>query len=470
MYKIKSIIFVIIFLIPAGVLAQEAFILNLEQCRDMALENSEVMKIADENFGKAQGERMAAHSAWFPNVSASATGMYKNIGIQEELYLPTQVFDATTGQLVPNIVVDPGTGQPITGSDGNPIFNTYGYLPIDITLYGGMMAGVSAQQPLYAGGKIRAGNKMAQIGESMADTNKGLQEANLIYATDQAYYIYLSTKAKVRLARGYQELLAEVLSMVRNSHEAGMTNRNELLKVQVQYNDASLHVQKAETGLVLTRMSLCRIIGVDLHSSLEITDSIPDFQYNAGHLGLATAADRLEYQLMKKQVEIAEQNINLVRGDYLPTAGISFGYNYSIIGLEGMNNQSDHGVSAMASINIPITTFGERKGKLQSARADQQIRQLEMEQANQYLQLEMEQARLNYNDAWTRVEMTETAVEQAAENMRVSDDNYSLGMETIVNLLEAKAEWAKANSSRIDALTSFKIQESNLLRVSNRLK
>ena len=48
--------------------------------------------------------------------------------------------------------------------------------------------------------------------------------------------------------------------------------------------------------------------------------------------------------------------------------------------------------------------------------------------------------------------------------------NYNLGMETIVNLLEAQAQWQKAYSDKIDALTDLKIKESNYLRVTNRFK
>ncbi len=470
MYKIRSIIIFILFLVPVGILAQDEFNLNLEQCQTMALENSEVIKIADENLGKAQGELMAVRSAWLPNVSASGISMYNKLEIQNEIYLPTQVYDPITGGLVPNIAIDPGSGQPIIGPDGNPVFNTYGYLPIDMNFYGGVMASVTAQQPLYAGGKIVAGNKLARIGENMAETNKALQEAELIYATNQAYYLYLSTKEKVKLASQYQRLLAELFTVVNDSYETGMINRNELLKVQVKYNEASLQVQKAETGLALTQMSLCRIIGVDLHSRLVIIDSITNVQYNPGSIGPAIVGDRMEYQLMESQVNIAEQNISLVRGDYLPMAGVSMGYSYFMLGMKDMDNFEDHGFRAMASLTIPITNFGERKGKIKSAKADYNIKQLEMEQGAQYLQLEIERARLYYADADARVKMTFAAVEQANENMRVSDDNYSLGMETIVNLLEAKVGWQNAYSSYIDALTSFKVRESNLLRVSNQLR
>ena len=59
----------------------------------MAEENSEVIKIAEENISKANGEKMAAKSAWLPNISLSGTGMYNKNEIDMELIMPTKVFD-----------------------------------------------------------------------------------------------------------------------------------------------------------------------------------------------------------------------------------------------------------------------------------------------------------------------------------------------------------------------------------------
>jgi len=303
----------------------------------------------------------------------------------------------------------------------------------------------------------------------MAVENKKLKEFQIIYETDKLYYTFLSVKAKVKLALEYQKLLEELVNVVEDSYQTGMTNRNELLKVKVKYNEASLQVQQAQTGLELTRMSLCRIIGADLNTYLEINDSISTVNFDAEGITKAIASERVEYQLMQNQLKLTEQNIKIVRGDYMPTAGVSVGYNYFLLGLQDQENYDQHGFNAIASIKIPITNFGERKGKITAAKADYNIRQLELQQAEGFLQLEIEQARLTYVDAFSRVKMTAEAVEQASENMRISDDNYSLGMETIVNLLEAKAQWQQAYTNNIDALANFKIKESNLLRVANEL-
>lgn len=456
---------------PVFVKAQTSnvLVLNLEKCRSMAQENSEVIKIAKENISKASGERTAAQSAWLPNVSLSGTGIYNKNEINEEIIMPTKVFDMASGELVPNIAINPMTGEPIIGPDGNPVFNTYAYMPVDITIQGGYMASLSAEQAIYAGGKIIAGNKMASIGNKMAEENKNLKTAETIYEADNAYYTYLSVKEKVVLAKKYQDLLKHLVSVVEDSYQTGMVNQNELLKVQVQYNDASLQVQKAESGLKLARMALCRIVGVDLNTQVEVNDSIGSVTLTNSNL-TANAQERAEYRLLQSSVDMAKQNIKMVQGDYLPNAGVSVGYSYFSVILDGMDNYDSHGLNAMASVKIPITGFGERKGKVKVAKADYNIKQYELQQAEEYLQLEIEQARLNLLDAKSRVEMTNKSLEQANENLRISQDNYNLGMETIVNLLEAQAQWQKAYSNKIDALTDLKIKESNYLRVTSRFK
>jgi outer membrane protein TolC len=469
MKNIKLIISIVLLIFPIILNAQNGdfLILTLEKCRSMAGENSEVVKIADETISKANGERTAVQSAWLPNISFSATGMYNKNELKQELILPTKVFDPSTGELVPNIAINPITGEPIIGSDGNPVFNLYAFMPIDITIQGGYMASLSAEQPIYTGGKITTANKMADIGINMANENKSLKKIEVLYEADQMYYMYLSVKEKVVLAKKYRKLLEQLVSMVNDSYQTGMINQNELLKVQVQYNNATLQVQKAENGFELARMSLCRVIGVDFNTSIVINDSINGvINYNKDNNN-ANAANRIEYKLLQKQVEIAEQNIKLVRSDYLPNAGLSIGYNYFNLSLQDMNNYDSHGFNAMASVKIPIISFGERKGKMKVAKADCQIKQYELQQAEKYLQLEIEQVLLNYKDAYTRVEMTQKSLEQARENLRINRDNYNLGMETLVNLLEAQAEWQNAYSNKIDALTDLKIKESNYLRVTN---
>jgi outer membrane protein TolC len=449
--------------------AQDTLHLTLDECRNKALSNSESVKIADATIDKAKAEKMAAFSAWLPNVSVSATGIYSEQDIKYDLLMPTQVLDPTTGELVPNIAINPMTGMPITNADGIPVFNTYAFMPIDVSLYGGAIAGVSAEQALFAGGRIITGNKMAKLGTQMAQTNKQLTKSQLTYNVDKAYYTYLSVKEKVILSEMYLDLLKELVAVVENSYNAGMTNRNDLLKVKVKYNDASLQLQKAKNGLELSRMALCQVIGVDFSTTLLINDRIQTATYDSLNFSSTSAYDRTEYKLLKQQLTMAEQQVKMTRGEYLPTIGVSANYSYYNIGIYDMDNYDSQGFSALVNIKIPITTFGEGRGKVKSAQAEQRIAQMELQQTSELLQLEIEQAKLNVSEAYNRIAMTEEALSQAHENVRISKDSYDLGVETIVNLLEAQTTWQKAYSDYIDAITEYKIAECNFLRVTNQL-
>ena len=68
---------------------------------------------------------------------------------------------------------------------------------------------------------------------------------------------------KVSLAKSYKSLLERLAQDLQNLYAEGMTTKNEVLKVQVKQNEVELSLMQAENGLVLSKMLLGQIIGVD---------------------------------------------------------------------------------------------------------------------------------------------------------------------------------------------------------------
>ena len=464
----KNIITILMVSLAVGLHAQQK--ISLSDCRAMALEQSEQVKIADKQVEKAETEKAAMRTNYLPSISGSVTGVYLNKTIEQDLYLPTVIPDMTTGELTPNVMVNPSTGEPVIGADGNPVFNMYAWMPLEISLQGAYMAGLTLEQPLYTGGKIMTGNKMAALGVEMAKSNKQLQQANSLYEADQTYWLYVSVNEKVRLAKSYVKLLDALVKTVNDAYETGMVTKNDVLKVKVKQNEAQLQLQKANSGLELTRMALCRVTGLDFNTQIEATDTIieidqPDVKIEENNL-----SNRPEYELLKNQVEMANHQIKLAKADFLPTAGVRVGYSY-IGGIELNNSQfSSNDLNVMASVNIPIFHWGEGIKKTQSAQRDKDIKQLEMDKNSRLMELEIEQARLNFADAKVRVNLANETLIQAEANLKESNDNYEVGMEILTNLLEAQLQWQNAYSETIDAKTDYKLKESALLKATGALK
>ncbi|GAB1403332.1 TolC family protein [Lentimicrobium sp.] len=429
------------------------------------------MKVAGKLQQKAEAEKAAVKTMWFPSFSAMGMGLYQNKDIELEMILPTQKPNPLTGQLEPNIMIDPQTGYPVMGPDGNPVFNMYAWLPLNISLSGAYLVGVMMEQPVYAGGKISAGNKMAGIGAQMADINVELEQMNTIVEVDNAYWTHISVLHKVRLAQQAVDMLATLVEKAGDANEVGMSNRNDLLKAQVEYNKAKLDLQKAQNGLELSRMNLCRITGLPLNADVVAVDTLVSVQPPAElSLTAETIDGRPEYQLLDKSVAMQEQNIRLARADFMPLAGVQAAYSH-LGGIELSGTDfSNSGVNVLASVKIPLFHWGEGAKKIKSAKIEKEIREIERDKNKHLLILEAEQSRLNVILAWERVQMNETSVAQAEENLRVTRDNYEVGLETITELLMAQTNWQKANSEMIDSQTDYKIKETAWLRSTGKLK
>jgi len=445
--------------------------MTLKQCREMALRKNENLKVAGMQLEKAEMQKAIARTYRLPNFSATAMGIYQNKDFEMELILPTQKPNLLTGELEPNLLIDPSTGGPVIGPDGNPVFNMYAWLPLNVSLSGAFVAGITMEQPVYTGGKISAGNKMADLGIEMAGEILTLQQMNTLEEADKAYWTYISVSENVKLARQSVNMLEEIVKKARNAHEVGMANRNDLLKAQVGYNSARLDLQKAQNGLELSRMDLCRVTGISFDTEITALDTIILVDMPAERFtGNEQVEQRPEYRLMQKSITLQDQNIRLVKAGFMPEAGIQAGYNHiGGVGFSG-TDFSNTSLNVLASVKIPLFHWGEGSKKVNAAKIDREISLLEMEKNRQLLQLEMEQARLNLQLAGERIRMNEEALEQAEENLRVASDNYEVGMETVTGYLLALNQWQQARSELLDSKTGFKIKETAWLKVTGRLK
>ena len=72
------------------------------------------------------------------------------------------------------------------------------------------IAGVSLSQPVFAGGKIVAANRIASLAEELARVSYDKEHQDLLTTVDQAYWQIVSIAAKKKLAENYAELLTRM--------------------------------------------------------------------------------------------------------------------------------------------------------------------------------------------------------------------------------------------------------------------
>lgn len=418
-----------------GLNAQEQ--LSIEQCRDLALKYNKEKLAAGRATEAARYTVQAYRANFFPDFSLSGGGLYStadgSLGIAGG-NLPVFSALSPSGPWVPN--------------------GSYAYFPgtsLDYKLGMIYAAGIQLKQPLYMGGKIRAGYRMARMGFDVACQNERLTNAQVIEQVDRAYAQVVKAKEMQRVVEKYNVLLAELDRNVESAVRLGLKMQNDRTKVQVKLNESELQMRRAENALRLATMNLCHLIGSPLDSKVAVSEAYPEVDMMREGQS-ADIGRRPEAAMLDKKVEIAGQEVRLSQSELLPQVALVGSYHYTH-GVE-LNNRSllnGWNFAGGVTVSVPLFHFGERISKVKAARARQEQTSLERDNLNEQMLLELTQATNNLDEARLEVVLAEKSLAQAEENMTLSGQQYKVGMEPLSDYLEAQALWQAAYETNVDA-------------------
>lgn len=453
-------------------------VLTLEQCRAIAVDSSSVLRSARLLEEKTSLDRKAVITNFLPKFSAYGLYLWTSNSFDYDFSggaLP--IYKNVYGNLVPDLMKD-AAGN-IVYNNGIPVFNQYAVIPpmtLSVDLANTFTAGISVTQPIFMGGKIISGYRMADAGARMAGLNSELKSSEVILSVDEAYWLFVKTCKLEETAAEFSATVDSIYSFVRNAIDVGMATSNDLLKVEIQRNNAALALAKAGNGRRLAMMNLCHILGLPLTTEIEADQSGFDMDSTAivpqDDIGPDTdsVTNRADFMLLREQAELKRRNVDFVRSDFLPQLGVtaSYGYSYGLkLQDEVLLNQA--GFTVMATLKIPIFAWGEGWFKVKSAKKEHEMALEELDRLSGLMELEMTKNRYTVTEAALQADMAKTALQSAENNLKVCRDQYELGMETLVNVLEAQTQWSQCSTAWIEAVADYKLACTRYLKSVGRL-
>jgi outer membrane protein TolC len=443
-----------------GVTAQ---MLTLKECIDKALEYNKSLSSAKLKLEQTSFDMKSYKANFYPQFNLMALDFYStakgNFTI-EGGHLPIYNYLESSGTFVPDVTKN---------ADGSYTLNQYADFPSQTMkwkLKNMFVGSVSVMEPLYSGGKISTAYEMSKLGVNMATENIRLTESEVVVKTHEAYYLAVKAKEMGEVTRSYKALLDELKKNVEGAFRHGMSTRNDIMKVQVKQNEAELSIQKADNGYQLALMNLCHIIGLPLTSEVEVVK--PEVSANAS-LPIERG-ERPEHVILDNKTELARQNVKLTKSDYLPNVAVGATYSYANGGeLAGKKLIDNGSASVGVVVKMPLDFFGGSTNKIRSAKAAYQIAQLEQQDLDEQMELEWAQCRHLYDEAQTELNLCQVSFEQAAENMRLSKQQYEVGFETLADYLETQAQWQQCNAALVNARCQLQLAYVRLLKASGKL-
>ncbi len=398
-------------------------LLSLDDCVGLALKNNVATRTAANNTAAAVELRREAFTKYFPEISAAGAAFWTH----------NDVFQYNLLNLIE--------------------FNF---------IKKGKMAGIQALQPVFMGGQIVNGNKLAAVGEEVARLRQSQSQNELRLTTETMYWKLVSLKSMRQTLVKAIQLLDSLDRDVDVAVEAGIAMRNDLLKVQLKRNSYRAEMVDLDNGIQLVKMLLGQYMGRGTDTRFEIVGDVPDdipsypdSLYIAGYEALPNTID---YRLLEKNVEAKKLEKRIEVGKNLPTVALGAGWFYHDI------LEQDHNFGAlMVTVSVPLSGWwgGSHAIKRKSLELDNARE--ELTDLSQKLEISMQDKWDNLTAAHRKMEIAKEGIAQSAENLRLNRLYYETGMSTITELLDAETSDKEAHDAYTAAYGDFRVARAAYL-------
>lgn len=406
-------------------------IYSLEECKKLALENNTKIKNSILDVEMSKQTQKEVFTKLFPNVSAMGFIAKSNEGmLQKQIHMP-------------------------------PILSSF-LDPINLEFFKeGKTANISAIQPLFAGGQIVNGNKLARIGVEVNELKVKMTENEVNQLTEKYFWQIVSLKEKTKTIDAIEAQLNEIHKTVTVAVQAGIATNNDLLKVELKQQSVESARLKVENGIKVSKILLKQHIGVS-DSLFDISFSeFPQILSPVQFYSSPNSAvlNRTESQLLDKSVEAAIIQKDMAIGKNYPILAVGASYIYHDL----LNNNTDFGM-VFATVSVPISSWWGGAHAIKREELKLQQTQNTSQNAKEMMQVEIQAKWNELEEAYKQVLISEKSIISAQENLRISKDYYNAGMSSLSDLLEAQTALQNTLDQRTEAKTNYQTKLSLYLQ------
>lgn len=424
----------------AGVHAEEKK-LSLHECVEIALKNQPTIRAARANIDAGQGRETQAASPYFPQVSAST-------GYSESRQL----------------------GGALGGESTTKSYTTT----------------LQVNQLLYDFGKTGNAYDAARWSTRSSEQDAERVSQEVVLNVKQAFFALLQADKLVEVAQKTVEQTESHLNQARAFFRAGSKPRFDVTRAEVDVNNAKLSLINAKSSVRIRTIALNNAMGVDPGQATQIADALPPVPPlpTLEQAQAEALKGRPEFTKAEADIEAAKARVKAERSNYLPTLSASGAYNWShgttetefggqsLPGFSGQSIQSDiqNSWNAGVTLTVPLFQGGQTRGRVSEARANLLVLEAQRDTIRQSILLELNQAFADIEGSVARVDVMESTVKKARENLELAQGRYEAGIGPYIEVTDAQLAAVNAETDHIQALYDYQLAAARLLKAVGRGK
>lgn len=412
-------------LLLAASSAQAQRLMTAEQAVSDALQNNVRMKNADNDLEAARQAKKQAFTKYFPTVSATGIGYMADKRLLEMSLAP--------------------------GMEMSMMKN-------------GIMGGVSAQLPLFTGGRILNANRLADVGVETSRQQRRMSHNEVVLTAETYFWQAVMLKEKLKTVEAVERQLDKFAKDADAAVNAGVTDRNDLLQINLKKNETRSNRITLENALTTAKRLLAQYTGHDGDSidvSADMSGGLPPSPLQLYAEPQTALANTAEYALMEQNVKANRLKYKMTVGQNLPTVAIGGGYMY-----DDLMDKSHQFWIGFATVSIPLSGWWGGSHEMKKQRLAVRNAENTLQDNSQLLVIDMENKWNDMNDAYRKISIAMESIAQAEENLRLHDDYYRAGTATMSDLLEAQTLYQNSRSAYVEAYAEYQIKKREYLQAT----
>ncbi len=410
--------------------AQEIKPISKKEILSIVAEKNTTIKISEEAFNAAKGDYKQTNAVFLPNITASHTGISTTN--------PLMAFGSKLNQEI------------LTQNDFNPA------LLNDPTTTRNFATKIEIQQPLINLDGFYQRKAAKSKMEAMSLQTKRTQDY-LVFEVEKAYMqLQLAYKGVAVLEKALEAANANK-EMADNSFKQGFLQRADVLNVEIRVTEVKNQLQTAKSNVQNASNYLSFLMNDKSDVLYEPTESLAVANFTVDSKIISeNRADIKAMHLASKGYEAMNKADKMA---FLPRLNAFGSYEmYDNKVFQGSAN----GYLIGAQLSWDIFKGSKRFGKAQKSKAEFEKSKLEYNQYVSKSNLELNKVKRQLVDAKNRLELTNLAVEQSEESLRIRKNRFKEGLEKTSDLLMAETQFAQKQLEYYQTIFEYNFTQTYL--------
>jgi len=314
--------------------------------------------------------------------------------------------------------------------------------------------------PLYAGGRLVAEQRAAELLEASAGKRLARSREDLVYNVSSLYYTLLAQEKLIASLSFSVKTMEGQLERANRLIAARKAARVDALRTEVKLADLRQRVMREQNSMNVLRQALMNLLGrTDGSSNLAISGELqaPTLDVRTIETLTKTALERRQDAIAARtELDAQEARVAAARAGHWPTVNL-----VGAVGWRQMVNPSqepkgqDAGRDASRigiTVDIPLFEGGRTNARISEEQAKYSSQSRRLDKLLLQVRLEVQTALANLNSGLERLRSTDQATELAAESLRIEEEKYALGRGAVLDVLDAQTALLDAETTHIRAL------------------